>query len=282
MRIVKKLLRVPSKIRQLLYTLRHKRPFANNAELGPYIQKNRETLALVSNWIDDKAMAESFFDYGVPDSAKALLNLKINETPSYSDVISKLLSEMREPVNYLEIGVSVGKNFLQMVNALSHATCTGFDIEDISPVLLSRFDPGETIAVWQPPDSSLRKRDSYFKEFRHGTNKVHYLCGDVFDEGAWQKLEGKRFNFIYSDAFHSADALVHEWKMIEKYNLLSQQSFICMWDDLGGDMTDAFAEVAKRIQVNAAPRKPEVMMYEYNGWNGQHEVPHVFGLVRLN
>lgn len=281
MKLLKKLCLLPAKCRQYIYTRSHQRPFVDAHALEPYIKKNRETLASVKDWIDADAMAQSFFAYGVPDTTKPLLNMKINNQPTYTDVISKLLDEMKSPVNYLEVGVSVGKNFLQLASALSNAMLTGFDVEDISPVLQSRFLGRGQRATWQPPATSIRRRASYLADLAYGSNKVQYLCGDVFDEAAWKQLEGRAFNFIYSDAFHSADALLHEWEMIKKYGLLNQKSFICMWDDLGGDMTDAFAEVSKNTQSCMGAGNVEVQMHEYNGWNGQHEDPHLFGLVRL-
>ena len=269
------------KIREYLYTQKHSRPFVPVDELEPIISSNRAVLNSVATWIDDKAMAESCFGYGIPERVRPLMDRKINNDPTYSDVMCVLLARLSAPINYLEIGVSVGKNFLQIASASSGARLTGFDIEDISPVLSSRFAFDREETRWMPPKGSMRHRECSVKHFTYHANQIRYVCGDVFDDKAWNQLSGEAFNFVYSDAFHSPEALLHEWDMIEKRGLLAKDSFICMWDDLGGAMTDAFAQVASRIEKHVHPRVPEISLCQYNGWNGEHESPHTFGLVTL-
>ena len=35
-----------------------------------------------------------------------------------------------------------------------------------------------------------------------GGNQVWYVAGDVLDDGCWARLQGRKFNFIFSDALH--------------------------------------------------------------------------------
>src|ERR1700722_13500083 len=102
-------------------------PFSAEQLPGP-VSVNREPLQLIDNWIDDKAFAASFFNYGVPDFIKAVINEPIGDAVTYTDVMLLIARKYFERVNYLEIGVSVGKNFFQLLRSLPKADLTGFDI----------------------------------------------------------------------------------------------------------------------------------------------------------
>ena len=80
------------------------------------IRYNRQTLNSVKNWINrtDWETPQSIFNYGLPDSIYHLINLPIDENITEVDIICKYLTEFPK-VNYLEIGVSVGKTFYQII-----------------------------------------------------------------------------------------------------------------------------------------------------------------------
>src|SRR6185312_12106166 len=109
-------------------------PFSMDELKGP-VRINRQTLELIDNWIDDKAFAASWFNYGVPDFIKAVINKPIGDSLTYTDLMLRIAEKYLQRVNYLEIGVSVGKNFFQLLRSLPKASLTGFDIEEINPVL---------------------------------------------------------------------------------------------------------------------------------------------------
>ena len=82
-----------------------------------------------------------------------------------------------------------------------------------------------------------------------GGNRVWYITQDVFDEECWARLQGRKFNFIFSDAFHRPEGLMYEWRMIERYNLLDRDEFVIVWDDLGGIMSLAFDRIAAEVEA---------------------------------
>ena len=166
--------------------------------MGP-ILANRQTLQLIDNWIDDKAFAASFFNYGVPDFIKAVINKPIGDAVTYTDLMLLIAKKYFEKVNYLEIGVSVGKNFFQLLKALQDAGLTGFDIEEINPVLEKQlaFTGKEE---WATPKKSIKKNSSSLKFYEYGDKKVSYLSADVWDEQSWAKLKGNKYNIVFSDA----------------------------------------------------------------------------------
>ena len=92
--------------------------------------------------------------------------------------------------------------------------------------------------------ASIRSAPSTFDQYSAapGGNLVEYLCADIWDERAWARLAGSRFNVVFSDGEHSPEAIYHEAKMLERYDLVSHDEFAIVWDDLGGPMTDAFID----------------------------------------
>jgi len=102
-------------------------------------KENRSSLALIDDWIDEAAFNKSFFKYGVPDFIKTEINKPIGETITYTDLMLFISRKYFTSIHYFEIGVSVGKNFFQLINAHAKGSFTGFDIEEINPVLEKRL-----------------------------------------------------------------------------------------------------------------------------------------------
>ncbi len=176
-------------------------PFSAEELAGP-VKINRQTLQLIDSWIDDKAFTASFFNYGVPDFIKLVINKPVGEAVTYTDLMALIAKKYFEQVNYLEIGVSVGKNFFQLLRALDRASLTGFDIEEINPVLerqLSFLQKSE----WPTPRGSVKKNNSSLKTYTAGDKNVAYLSADVWDEASWEKLQGSKYNIVFSDALHT-------------------------------------------------------------------------------
>lgn len=239
------------------------------------IKQNRFALSLMEDWIDEKAFGNSFFKYGVPDFIKENINKPINSSVTYTDIMVYIAREHLKKVNYLEIGVSVGKNFFQMMTALEHSDFTGFDIEEINPILANCLTfRSET--EWPTPQSSIKKTNSSLKEFEFKDMRVGYLCADVWDENSWAKLKGNKFNFIFSDALHSHKAILYEFKMLVKYDLLDEK-FVIVWDDLIGKMKKSFFNIIKKY--NKTYQIKDVYLLNINGWVGEHEKPHSVGII---
>ena len=250
-------------------------PFSTE-ELAKYIRTNRESLQLVGDWIDEEAFARSYFKYGVPDFIKAVINKPIGNTPTYTDLMA-LLVERYFPgqINYLEIGVSVGKNFFQLLNALNNASFTAFDIEEINPVLADRLTRGLR-TEWDTPSDSIKKNRSSLSQFSYNNKAVNYLSADVWDTNSWAKMEGNKFNIVFSDALHTPQAILFEFEMLVKYRLLDER-FIIVWDDLVGKMKQSFFKIIRKY--NTVYDIKDIYLLDINGWVGENEAPHTVGLI---
>jgi hypothetical protein len=232
------------------------------------VKHNRESLALVPRWLDDQVYSSSVFKYGIPPNLRNAIDTKIDQRITYSDAIAYLSKHLSKPINYMEIGVSVGKNFFQVINFLNSSHVVGFDIEEINPVLENFLTAKEIIEKWPTDTDSKKITESSFTEYEYPSrnNKVDYLSGDVFDENAWRKLTGMKFNIIFSDALHSPEAISHEYKMLKKYDLIDTEGFILLWDDLVGPMQSAFKEIWNDISSRYNLGRKNVCRLRLNGW----------------
>lgn len=243
--------------------------------LNDCIKKNRNSLNSIESWIDDSAFQKSIFQYGVPDYIKIELDKKISELPTYSDYILYFSDTYFQAINYLEIGVSVGKNFFQIINGLEKGSFTGFDIEEIYPILERKLAFCRKIRGAVPEDS-IKKNMSSLAEYNYEAKKVAYLSADVFNVKSWQMLKGNQYNVIFSDALHSPEAILFEFEMLLKFNLLSDK-FIIFWDDLVGEMKDAFLQIAKKYAKLCSFKESYIL--QANGWVGEYEEPHIIGII---
>lgn len=253
-------------------------PFTLN-ELKEQIYKNRKVLSMVEDWIDKDAFSMSFFQYGIPDYIKKYINKEINNDITYSDLITHITNTYFEKANYLEMGVSVGKNFLQVLSSCPNLeSAYGFDIENINPILEKKFQY-LTVEKWSTPPNSIKKDDSTLKRYKsEGCISVNYLSGDVWDEHSWKKLRGQKFNVIFSDALHSAEAILFEFNMFVKYELLADR-FIILWDDIveSTGMRNAFIDIYKQYRNKF--KIEEYRLINVNGWIGQYEQMHDVGII---
>lgn len=244
------------------------------------IRNNRSSLATIPNWVPAGLLDKSVFRYGINLNIEPLLNLPLSTKPTNADLLAYVASRYKQQGLYLEIGVSVGKTFWQLMNSASHFDCWAFDIEEMNPVLqkelvpLSRFE-------WQTPAYSIKKTASSFSTFlfEKTGRKVCYICADVFDPHAWTFLNDVSFNIILSDALHSPKALDFEWKMLSKANCFHRDSLLIMWDDLDAGMRAWFLKkkTAMSEQLNV-PTNLIGTLY-LNGWLGSREYPHRFGCL---
>jgi hypothetical protein len=245
------------------------------ATLSGIVKENREALAKIPNWIDDGAFNASCFKYGVPDFIKDDINKPINSDTTYTDLMVYLSRKHLKALNYLEIGVSVGKNFFQLLEARKDGRFTGFDIEEINPILESKLN-FETKEEWDTPKKSIKKVSSSWKTYSFGQATVNYLSADVWDEKSWAKLAGQKFNLVFSDALHTPEAILFEFEMLVKYDLLDKQ-FIIFWDDLVGKMQNSFYRIIRKY--DKAYKIEDIYLMNINGWIGQHEGPHTVGAI---
>ncbi len=237
---------------------------------------NRDVLNSISSWISLDNFKNSYFNYGVPNSIMSLLDLPLGDEMTYTDLISYITKEFKNN-NYLEIGVSVGKNFYQLANQFENARLTGFDIENINPILEKQF-VFENKSEWTLNNESLRSELATLNNYNYKSNSISYLAGDIWDESCWQKLGGQRYNIIFSDALHDPKALLWEYDMIKKYELLADE-FIFIWDDLNNGLEESFKRIVSDLTKN---KNSEFKSYliKINGWLGEnYPLKHDVGIL---
>lgn len=233
------------------------------------IERNRFHLHSVKNWIAPEDYACSRDHYGCPPCILPLLDLPIDEQPTYTDLLVYAAQRLSAPARYLELGVSVGKNFYVLANTLVDAVLVGFDWERINPLLERRLD--YTHAAQR------------MRWYRYGTNQIGYLQGDIASVDDWSALAGARFNLILSDACHQPEMLRQEFVMLQRYGLLDPAGFVMVWDDLDrredGAITRAFLDIAHVLQLGHGAPSDACFRLELNGWLGQHEHKHTIGVI---
>jgi hypothetical protein len=264
--------------RRWYYTFRAPIPLSRfRADLADSVLLNRKSLATVPRWLDEEVYQGSIFQYGLPPQIRPFIDDPIDDSPTYSDLIVYLAAALGK-VRYLEFGTSVGKNFFQVAKAVSDSELVAVDIEDINPALERQlaFIDRET---WDGAAGSMRTRPSSHTVYRLDGNRVEYVAGDLFQSATWQRLRGRKFNLVFSDAFHSPEALLMEWENISRLQLLAEGPFAMIWDDLSSKgMRDAFYQIAGALKRSRA--KVAVSLEFYQGWVGKRERLHPIGLVR--
>lgn len=251
-------------------------PFISDQRLAVVIDRNRGVLAKIPAWISDDTYYHSICRYGLPEHLRKHIDSDVGSEPTYSDVLMLLAGRLKKPVSFLELGVSVGKNFLQAAESLQNSVLVGFDIELINPVLRGCFGKEEPRGEWRTMAGSLKKSASTFTEFAGPAgNRIFYLCADLGDDNAWKRLINFRFNLLFSDAVHSPEAIIAEYSRIRRWGLLDPDEFVIVWDDLAGPMEDAFQRIARDLEDAETERH----LVELNGWLGPGEPPHKVGII---
>ncbi|MGF1506544.1 MAG: hypothetical protein ACFB51_15640, partial [Anaerolineae bacterium] len=173
------------------------------------MQRSREALLGVDEWLSEQAYRESAWQYGLPMGRGAVNGVEFY--PTYTDLLLLLARYLPDPVRYLEIGVRVGKNLWQMVNVLSGAEVVGMDVEHINPALAARLGSGECLTEWPYTFTDYRgqrrERAATLTQYTHSDNAIHYLSADKFSDKTWEQLAGRQFNLILSDACHKPESL---------------------------------------------------------------------------
>jgi len=243
---------------------------------------NRAFLASVPQWIEDSDYQNSIFNYGLAASVRDYLNDPMTDETTYSDLISTLAKCAGSSLRYLELGVSVGKNFAQVMHSAHGAQLTGFDIENVNPTLEKMLTKVGSVE-WATMEGSKRKTSSTLTSYTHAanSNQVRYLAGDIFDDNSWERLRGGSFNMIFSDAFHSAEALLKEWEMIKKTDILSRDGFVMLWDDLGSRaMRFAYYRIVEELRRAQKRGAVSAGIRMYRGWLGRRGPYHPLGFVK--
>jgi hypothetical protein len=260
------------------------------------IQFNRETLTNVKNWINrnDWEKPNSIFNYGLPDYIFDLINLPIDNNITEVDMICKYLTQFDKKINYLEIGVSVGKTFYQIIKFantilkdIEDKSFSCIDIEKINPTLENLLDDMYDTKIIvrsnldQDNKNSIRKKSHNF--ISTWNNNINYYESDEFDKNIWKTMK-KQFNLIFSDALHDPSALISEYHSIKNNNLLDIDGFIYCFDDLenekNGPMWNAVNTIFMDIKIQYPLLNVTLEHFVVNGWIGQYEHKHNFGVIK--
>lgn len=249
-------------------------------QMAEVIRSNRAVIGKIKQWVPPDLISHSIFRYGVNPDTEHLLDLPLDAECTHTDLLVYFGRNSKQPCKYLELGVSVGKTFWQILNNCAPCECWGFDIEEMTPVLRSQLVELSR-EEWPSPPDSIKKTPSSITRFVHreSGSKVVYICADIFDEKAWEKLTGEKFNLVLSDALHSAPALEFEWAHLIRVGILHPEEVIVMWDDLNGEMKTWFLEKRAAIAKHLSVDSSKVDAVFLNGWLGRREFPHRLGLA---
>ena len=220
--------------------------------------RNRQSLGRVQRWADN--IDNSLWRYGVPEMwstgqqglDRTTLD-QIEPEVTYTDLIGFVASQI-EALTYLEIGVSVGKNFWQIVELFPDAEIFGLDVEEPNPSLTRLFERVET--VWEGPEQVVDTlsgnkatiRLTHYHLHRKDGKPVTYVKGDQFSHETWASMKA-RFNFVFSDGVHSGRAVIDEFDHLKRSGLLEiSGQFAMYWDDLVNvEMQSAFERNARLL-----------------------------------
>jgi hypothetical protein len=255
------------------------RKYVHAPQMGEIIRRNRAVVQKIHPWVPADLIKNSVFRYGVNPGLEETLDLPLDSECTHTDLLV-YFGLQQPPCKYLELGVSVGKTFWQILNNCAPCECWGFDIEELTPVLKRQLVE-QSREEWPSPVNSIKKTPSSITRYLHPESggKVTYICADIFDEQAWELLAGANFNLVLSDALHTAAALEFEWAHLSRPGVLDPAKTVIMWDDLNGEMKTWFLDKRVTIARNLAIAPSNVSTVYLNGWLGRREFPHRLGLA---
>jgi len=243
---------------------------ADRPALTGIIDRNRSLLGAITTWIDKPALERSPVNYGVMDIHHSMIDQVPDPIMNLTDYLCYFASSIRD-LSYLEIGVSVGRNLWQVLHTCHGARLTGLDMDILYPVVRSKLQQ-ISVQVGPPQIECFRHDDT--------NNAVRVVSGDEFDENVWNALKGTKFNLIFSDAMHTPEAILYEWSMLKKLDLIDPNGFTMVWDDLNNQgMRRAFETICQDAcaRLNITPNQCAVI--HVPGWVGRYEPPHGVGVI---
>ena len=254
-----------NKLRLLVQNIILKFYLPRNTELKKIIIENRNFLKTQQPIFSRNEFDEN--QYGMSYQNFKNINKDINSFTTYSDLLNFIIKHLyRKKVNYLEIGSSVMKNFVQILNYAEKSTLYCFDINEI-PQKYQKLFVNKNI---------IESKKLFSSEVK--SNNIYYFKGNVLSES--DALEFKenlniKFDLIFSDALHQSDAVLSEFANIIKPNLSTE--FTIYYDDLdflGLENTffNIFNDLKSLQNVYATT------FYIY-GWMGQYEKVHKNGII---
>jgi len=235
-----------------------------NFGLFKIVLKNRKLLKSIKTFKSGTLISESEDNYGLTSRGYELVDEDINLRLTYIDLIPYLCRYISNEIIYVEIGVSVLKNFYCVANNLTSSKMFAFDINRINPIIEEKFNNKKQIS-----DQST----SYI----FNSNSITYVEGDVYNSEDLQELLSlsKKPNFIFSDADHTPEGLINEYNNF--YSKCLDENFIIYFDDLNSEMFSTFIDIYNDI----AKKRHNVKAHTFaiNGWLGDNENLHKNGII---
>ena len=233
--------------------------------LKEIITLNRRNISNIEYFINIEDYKNSNDYYGLPKNILKKIDRPINNFPTYSDLISKLFQLLKknvENINYIEIGVSVLKNFYTIAMISQSNNLFAFDINDINQTISKKF--------------KLVNKTNKIQNFTFNENKITYFKGDVFYKNDLENFKTmfKKANFIFSDAHHSYNGLISEYENLINNSL--DTYFILYYDDLKGELLKAFLEISNKLSHKY---NLTTLTFLINGWVGSNEKMHRNGII---
>ena len=92
------------------------------------------------------------------------------------------------------------------------------------------------------------------------------------------------YNLVFSDGLHDPNALINEYCNLKNNKLLNYQNMIYCFDDLEDNFQDSESKMwnsAIKIynDILKYNKNTSIHMYTVNGWMGEHEHLHNFGVI---
>lgn len=240
--------------KQLVFQTFYYSIFKNDI-LVSIINENRKFLRTIDKFLNEDIYKNN--DYGIQRRIYEKLESEISELPTYSDFLILIISlHFKNKINYLEIGVSVLKNFLQINNGVFNSNLIAYDINKINP--------------------NFKNLDSISKN----GNSLRYFEGSVLDRIDALEFNSKfnyKYDLIFSDALHEPDAIRKEYELLIKDNL--KEEFLIYYDDLDfqgveKELINIHYDLEKHLN-----KKLNLYTLKIYGWIGQHEKLHKNGII---
>jgi len=262
---------------------------------------NNITRSSVGLWLNvsDWRAPLSVFQYGLRQVYKIFyVSEEIEDNVAIAHDLVGLFGALLQrdgPLDYLEIGVSVGKCIYTQLNFLRpDARVFALDIETPNPTLAAMLNGPEIIDAWTEETLQQGKSTSRRADGLHSTDYVRryrlpgragppltYVEVDEFSEEGWQRLarQGARFRMVLSDALHEQAAVEFEWGQLHKYGLLDLAGdFVMLWDDCLQDKSDSVRRGFSRFPEYLRKMHPGKRfcsgIIKVWGWMGKHEAAH--------
>jgi len=261
--------------------------------MNEIIEYNRKTVNNINEWIKYDNYVNSYFNYGIPGHIYDLISKPINNDICETDIICLNILEFynsQNYISYLEIGVSVGKTFYQIIQFIKKHAPTNFrisciEIENINPLLkdLISLDFNDINTTKITKDNTINSiRTNEYNYIHNWNNKIYYYEADEFDKEIWKYMKTK-YNIIFSDALHNPSALLEEFDSIINNDLINENGFMYCFDDLEANQDEPMWKAVYHIYNQLKSKFINldfIIEHLYvNGWLGEHEYKHNFGVI---